>query len=176
MYTPVFRVIPAAPPSVWFNLVVLLHLLCVIGGFGYLGYNGIFLYLLRRRGAGGSVGALAANRDLSQLAELLVMGAFVFGVAAVGLSHEFNFGQVWVGAAMGLWALDIGILHGWIRPRQRRFVVVADQLATTETEAGATPPGLADLNRLERAISGGWGAFNIIVVAVVYLMVFKPGR
>jgi len=168
--------IAASTPSNWFNLLVFLHLVCVIGGFGYLAYNGIFLYLLRRRGGDEAAGALAANRDLSQLAELLIVAAFAFGVAAVGASHNFSFRQAWVGTAMGLWVVDMGILHGWIRPKQRQFLAAAEALAVAETEGVATPPGLAALNRLERAISGAWGIFNVVVVAVIYLMVFKPGR
>jgi hypothetical protein len=31
------------------------------------------------------------------------------------------------------------------------------------------------LEELEQQIGFGWAAFNLVVIAVVYLMVFKPG-
>ncbi|HWG72719.1 MAG TPA: hypothetical protein VG184_01560 [Acidimicrobiales bacterium] len=165
----------ASSPSNWFKLLVFLHLVCVIGGFGYLAYNGVFLAVLRRRSAAASVGAVGANRDLSQLAELLIVAALVFGVAAVGQSKTIGFDQAWVSAALALWVLDLGILHGFIRRKQRRYAVVAAELAGTVIPPGASPPGAAELDRLERAMSGAWGVFNLVVVAAVYLMVFQPG-
>lgn len=165
----------ASNVSVGFDLLVMAHLICVIGGFGFLAYSGAFLNLARRRGGDSATGALGVNRDLSTLAELLIVGALVFGVAAVGTSRQFYFSQAWVGAAMGGWLAAMAILHGWIRPNQRKFALLADQLAAAAAEAGTTSPGVAALNRVERAVSLGWGAFNLVVVAVVYLMVFKPG-
>lgn len=158
----------------WYHLVVFLHLVCVVGGFGFLAYNGVFLSLLRRRRAT-SVGAIQAHGDISQLAELLIFGAFIFGVAAVGLSSSYGFGQAWVAAGMGLWAVDVGVLHGFIRPQQRRYRAVTLALATTPVVTGVKPPEVDELYRLERMIAAGWALFNVIVVAVMFLMVFKPG-
>ena len=70
----------------------MLHLLCVIGGFGCLAYNG--LYLLAQPAARGGGGALEINSCMSALAELLIYAAFVFGLAAVGASHSvWNFSR-----------------------------------------------------------------------------------
>lgn len=165
----------AHQPGTGYRVLVMLHLLCVIGGFGFLAYNGAALSLTRRRGGGVSSGALAVNRDLSQLAELLIIGAFVFGVAAVGSSNKaITFGQGWVvGATVG-WVVDLGLLHGFIRPRQRRYLALAGQVAEAPKEGGR-PPEIAVLDQLERSIALGWGAFNLVVLVVVYLMVFQPG-
>ena len=60
-----------------FQLLLTLHLLCVIGGFGYLGYTGFTLLVGRRRGA--AVGTLEVTLQVSVLAELLVYGALMLG-------------------------------------------------------------------------------------------------
>jgi uncharacterized membrane protein len=158
-----------------YEVLLVFHLLCAIGGFGFLAYNGLHLNLIRRRGGALSSGALAVNRDLSQFAELLVVATFVFGIAAVGSSDKvFSFSQGWVIAAMLLWLVEIGLLHGFIRPRQRRYEAVAEHTAQIPAGRGA-PPEVAELDRLERFIGIGWGGFNLVMVAVLYLMVFKPG-
>lgn len=160
-----------------YHLLVLGHLLCVIAGFGALAYNGLFLSLARRRGAAGLT-AMDVNRQVSGLAELLVYGAFLFGVAAVATSSShWTFGQGWVAAALGLFVVDVGILHGVIKRNQRRYLALADRLAALSLDAGGRPGAgdVARLDSLERRVAAGWGAFNLVVVAVVYLMVFRPG-
>ncbi|MHB1533007.1 MAG: DUF2269 family protein [Acidimicrobiales bacterium] len=150
--------------SAGYHILIVLHLLCVVGGFGGLAYNGLYLLLSRRRP--GAAMALEVNQTISRLAELLVYGAFVFGVAAVGASHSrWAFSQAWVSVSFALFLVDVGILHGWIRRNQRQYVTVA--AASAGDAAGA--------DGFERRISLGWGAFNLIVVVVVVLMVFKPG-
>ncbi len=159
-----------------YNTLVLLHVVCVIGGFGGLAYNGLTLALASRRGPDAKA-VLEVSRQVSGLAELLVYGAFLFGIAAIGASKStFGFGQAWVSAALALYVVELGILHGLIRPAQRQYVAVVDELITvtvlTEQER---PPQVAVADRLSRRISLGWGAFDGILLVVVYLMIFKPG-
>jgi hypothetical protein len=159
-------------------LLVLGHLLCVVGGFGALAYNGLFLSLARRRGAAGAA-ALEVNQQVSGMAEMLVYGAFLFGIAAVAASSShWSFSQAWVSTAFGLFLVDVGILHGLIKRSQREYQALSTRLAAVPAGGVGGEAGPADVERLdalERRVSVGWGLFNLIVVAVVYLMVFKPG-
>jgi len=161
--------------STGYNVLVLLHLLCVIGGFGGLGYNGLYLLLSRRRPGASAV--LDTNRTVSTLAELLVYAAFVLGMAAIGASRsEWKFSQTWVWLAFALFFVLVGLLHGLIRPRQRRYATLTTQLSASAGSAGTgAPAALGQLESLEKGIALGWGLFNVGVIAVVYLMVFKPG-
>lgn len=158
-----------------YHLLVVGHLLCVVGGFGSLAYNGLYLSLARRQGAAGA-GVLAVNRQVSGLAELLVYAAFLFGVAAVGASGgRWSFAQAWVAAAFALFVVAIGILHGWVRRLQRAYLALMEQVSVSTPAGGASSPEVARLSGLEKRISLGWGAFNVVVIAVVFLMAFKPG-
>jgi uncharacterized membrane protein len=164
-----------------YRVLLVAHLLCVIGGFGTLAYNGLFLSLARRRGPGG-MAALDINRQVSGLAELLVYGTFLFGIAAVATSNSaWKFSQGWVSAAFALFIVDVGVLHGLIKRSQREYFALAERLATSsagesgEAAVATRTAEAAQLTAIEKRISLGWGLFNLIVVVVVVLMVFRPG-
>jgi uncharacterized membrane protein len=163
--------------STGYQILVMLHLLCVIGGFGAVAYNGLYVSLAQRRpGAAGSGAILEANTLVSGLAELLIYAALLFGIAAVAASHSVvKFSQTWVAAAFVIYLVDIGILHGWIRRHQRRYAAVSRQAEASSSPPGTRPPELTELEGLEKRVAFGWGVFNLLVVAAVYFMVFKPG-
>jgi hypothetical protein len=156
-----------------YNLLLTLHLICVIGGFGFLAYSGLTLLVGRRRGA--AIGTLEVTMQVSVLAELLVYGAFVFGVAAVGSSQAWGFGQTWVSLALALFVVDIGILHAVIRRSQRQYLSLARTLASVAAPSPTRPPEVDRIEGLEKRIALGWGLFNTVAVIVVFLMVFQPG-
>lgn len=162
--------------STGYNILVMLHLLSVIGGFGAVAYNALYLNLARRQAAAeGSRAVVEVNTVVTGLAELLIYSALVFGIGAVTASHGvYKFSQAWVSAAFGVYIVDIAILHGWIRRHQRRYALVANRLEASGPDSRPTQ-ALAELQDLDRRISIGWGAFNLLVVGAVYLMVFKPG-
>lgn len=163
-----------------FKILVMLHLVCVVAGFGALAYNGLYLSLAQRRPQGGTSAVLEVNKMVSGLAEALIYAAILFGIAAVGASHKrIGFGDAWVSAALAVAVVDVGILHGWIRPNQRRYGDVVRKLEaplgpgeSAETRA----PDAMHLQRLEKRVGFGWAAFNVLVIGAVYLMVFQPGR
>lgn len=163
-----------------FKVLVLLHVVCVIGGFGGLAYNALYVSLAQRRPGGGTSAVLEVNRMVSGLGEVLVYAAVLFGIGAVGASHKtFSFGDAWVSAALAVAVVDVGILHGWIRPNQRRYVAVVNELEKPLADGETAEDRVGDvhtLQSLERKIGFGWGAFNVLVIGAVYLMVFQPGH
>jgi uncharacterized membrane protein len=163
-----------------FNVLVVLHVLCVIGGFGGLAYNAMYMSLAQRRPAGGTSAVLEVNRMVSGLAEALVYAAVLFGIGAVGASHKhIGFGDAWVSAALGVVVAAVGLLHGWIRPNQRRYTAVVETLerpAATAEALSARDADVAALRSYERRVGIGWGVFNLLVIGAVYLMVFQPGH
>ena len=163
--------------STGYNVLVLLHLLCVVGGFGGLAYNGLYLLLSRRRN--GAAVVLEINGLVSSLSELLTYAAFVLGLAAIGASHStYKFSQAWVSAAFAIFLALVGIHHGFIRPQRRRYDTLSAELAGRSPAPSGERPSdeLSALERLEKRIALGWGVFNIGVVVIIYLMVFKPGK
>ncbi|HEY3810876.1 MAG TPA: hypothetical protein VGL49_05530 [Acidimicrobiales bacterium] len=163
--------------STGYRVLVTLHLLCIIGGFGAVAYNALYVSLAQRRPGGvGTSAVLEVNALVSSLAELLIYAALLFGIGAVAASRsQVKFSQAWVSAAFAVYLVDVGILHGWIKPHQRRHTAIARQLEAAAPAPGSPPPQVAELQSLEKRVGFGWGAFNLLVVGAVYLMVFKPG-
>jgi hypothetical protein len=162
--------------STGFKVLVLLHVLCVIGGFGAVAYNALYLSLAQRRTGGGTGAILEVNKLVSSLAEFLIYAALLFGIGAVTTSHStIKFSDAWISAAFGIYVVDIGILHGWIRPRQRRYTDVVGRLEAPADPAVGRETDVTALKTLEKQVGFGWGAFNVLVVVAVYMMVFQPG-
>src|SRR5512142_3103318 len=113
----------------------MLHLLCVIGGFGALAYNALYMSLAQRRPTGGTGAILEVNTLVSGLAELLIYAVLVFGIGAVASSHStVKFSQAWVSAAFGVYIVAVGVLHGWIKRHQRMYAGMVAKL-----ESGSDP-------------------------------------
>lgn len=163
-----------------FHVLVLLHLICVIGGFGGLAFNALYMSLAQRRPGGGTSAVLEVNRMVSGLSEALIYGAVLFGIGAVGASHkQISFGDAWVSAALAVAVAIVGVLHGWIRPHQRRYKDVVADLEKPLAEGETVEDRIGDvatLQSLEKRVGFGWGAFNVLVIGAVYLMVFQPGH
>ena len=156
-----------------YDVLLIAHLLCALGGFGYLAYGGLALSLGRRQGA--ALGTLEVTQQVGGLAELLVYGAFVLGVAAVGVSGRWQFSEAWVWVSMVLYLAAIGVLHGMVRRSQREYATLARRVAASTGPVARDDADVVRIETLERRIVAGWGVFNLVVVAVVALMVVRPG-
>lgn len=165
--------------STGFKVLVMLHVLCVIGGFGSVAYNALYLSLAQRRAGGGTSAILDVNKMISGLSELLIYAALLFGIGAVGASQShIKFSDAWISAALAVFVVDIGILHGWIRPNQRHYAEVVARLEKPLAEGEAIESRAGDatlLQSLEKRVGIGWGVFNVLVIGAVYLMIFHPG-
>ena len=165
--------------STGYQILVMLHLICVIGGFGAVAYNGLYVSLAQRRpGAAGSSAILEVNTLVSGLAELLIYAALVFGVGAVTASNSHGEVQPGLGLSglrsstwwtSGSCTAGSGVSNG-STPLLARQVEEASRAHRNEA------PELTALAALEKRVALGWGVFNLCwSSAAVYLMVFKPG-
>ena len=160
-----------------FKILVLLHILCVVGGFGAVAYNGLYMSLAQRRPAGGTSAVLETNRLVSGLAEMLIYAALLFGIGAVtaaGRHSDIKFSDAWVSAAFAVYLIDVGILHGLIRPSQRRYADVVKRLEAPVGPDQDRDTDVTQLKSLEKRVGFGWGVFNLLVIGAIYLMVFQP--
>ena len=156
--------------------MVLFHIICAVGGFGAVSYRAFALYLARQRGDAAAAGAIALYGQISQVAEVLVYGTGVFGIAAVAAAgNDSYFDKAWVYAALVIFVVMVGLLHAVVRPAERRYRAVLIDLAQLPGVAPpARPPHFERLERLQRRVGAGMGAFNLCLLAALYLMVFKP--
>lgn len=165
----------ASGESVLFQVLLFAHVVCAVGGFGGLVYRALGLDFARRRGNAATAGVLDAYSHVSGVAEALVYGVVVFGFAALAAAHGAEFHRPWAPAAVAVYVVMVGLLHGLVKPAERRYRQTLLALAQAPTEAPpGRPPQLAELDRLYRRIGAGMGGFNLLLMVALYLMVFKP--
>jgi uncharacterized membrane protein len=84
---------------------------------------------------------------------LILAGAL--GIALVLSEDIWDFGQSWIVSALGLWVVMNGLLHGLVVPGERR-------MAAGEATA-------------ERRVQLGGALLTLLFLAMLHLMIFKPG-
>lgn len=165
-----------APGGWLYNLLVLAHITCAVGGFGAVIYRGFLLDLARRRGGAAAAGVLSVYGQISSFAEILIYGVAIFGIAAIAASNDVSyFKKAWVLAALAVYVVMVGVLHGLVRPAERGYRRTMLELAQVPPVAPPErPPQLARLDDLYRRVGAGAGLFNVLLLGELYLMVFKP--
>jgi hypothetical protein len=159
-----------------YDLLVFAHITCAVAGFGAVVYRGLMLDLARRRGAAAAAGVLSVYGQISQIGEMLIYGVAVFGLGAIAAGNDTAyFKKAWVLAAVVVYVLMIGVLHGVVRPAERAYRRTMLELAQMPPVAPpARPPQLAQLDDLYTRVAVGAGMFNVGLLGALYLMVFKP--
>ena len=142
-----------------YNIVELLHVLTVL-----VALAPVFVHpLLRRqmRAAGGSghqqlVVAMAANARRLYSPALIVAG--LLGIALVEMSEDaISLTEGWVIAAIVIWVIMNGVLHGMIRP------------ALKEQAAEGASPGT------DKRLEAGSALLSIGFTVQLILMIWQPG-
>ncbi len=129
----------------------------------------LFPRYARQSLADGDPAALPALRLLHRVARVyavLSLAVPVFGIATASSLGVLT--DAWVLTSMALTLLAAGVLVGVVLPGQEHV------LATAE---GGPPPGgtLTDAGTRVRRLAMASGTFNLVWVAVVVLMVVRPG-
>jgi uncharacterized membrane protein len=148
-----------------YDWLVFLHVLASMVWLGGITLLGAFAIRILREGDPAAVGRfLASLRRLGPLvlapAPVLLVG---MGIWAVADSDAWDFGQLWIQLALGLFAAAflIGAAH------QSRAALAAERAASQGDDAVA----LAHLRRW----AWGMGAIVVLLVCATWVMVFKPG-
>ena len=153
-----------------YNLVLLLHILTVVVGFGGFIASAAYARLARERG--GAEG-LAISEAGAVVTKRVAQSAFyavpVFGILLVVLSDgTFGFEEPWISLSFVLYIAAAVILLAVIVPAQRQ----SNQLAAGQLAGGK---GQGGLDRLDKKLAAFGGVFNLLFLALLALMIFKPG-
>jgi uncharacterized membrane protein len=149
-----------------YELLVLVHILAAIAWVG----GGFTQQLAISQAA--KVGSASADRQLVSMewmekyiympAPLLVLAT---GITMVIVSDAWGFSQSWVYSALILIVIS-GVLGGAVGGRLEKRLIALREEGSVET------PGYAEV--LARATRTGWLEL-VVLVAIVALMVYKPG-
>lgn len=168
----------AAVGSDAYKIVLVLHILCAIVGFGTVFLNGIYGAQSKARKGSEGLAIAESNYLVSMIGEYFIYAVFGFGIALVLIGDEtWSFGDTWIVLAMTLFVLALGVAHGLLYPRVRKMLDLQRELvAMGEPPAGAAAPPsqVVELARLGKQVGMYGGLLNLAVVAILVLMVFKP--
>ncbi len=158
------------PDSGIYKVVLVLHLMTAIVGFGGVVITGFFgAQAAARKGREGAAIGEVVEKGYT-FAEWPIYAVPVFGIVLVLMSEDvFAFSQTWVSLSFALYIVAIGLFHAVHRPTVRRInALLAETGGGSEESAG-------QLDKLGTRAGIVGGVLNLITVAIVVLMVFKPG-
>jgi Predicted integral membrane protein (DUF2269) len=163
-----------------YKLVLVLHILCAIVGFGAVYLNGVYGAEMKKRRGTDAIAIYEANFRVSKIGEYVIYGVFIFGLALVGLSDSaWKFSQTWVWLASALFIIGLGVSHGVLLPAVKRMgVLMREMVAAGPPPAGAPagpPPQAVEMEALGKRVGAAGVFLNLLVVAILFLMVWKPG-
>ncbi len=143
-----------------YKVLVVLHLLSVVVGFGPWFLNGLIPARAQAKDADAGRQLNAANLHVSTISQYAIYGVVVFGAAALGSAHKhtIDFGDAFIYVSLILWVGIVGVLHGLILPAQR-----------------ALAEGTGDRATLTQRQSLGAALLNLLVLIAIVLMVWEPG-
>jgi Predicted integral membrane protein (DUF2269) len=164
-----------------YKLLFVLHILSAIVGFGAVMLNGIYgMEAEKRKGVGGlAIGE--ANFRVSSIGEWFIYAVPVWGILLVLTSDStWKFSQAWVGLAILIYITAIAISHAIVIPSAKKMNKLGAELVAMGpppegAPAGGPPPQVAEMEATSKKLKTFGPILDLAVVAIVFLMVFKPG-
>lgn len=156
-----------------YNLVLLLHILTVVVAFGSFTANVAYVRLARERGGAEGVAIAEASAAVTKrVAQSTFYAVPVFGILLVVLSDgSIGFEEPWIGLAIALYVAAAVLLAAVVIPAQRR----SNQLAAESLASPSSKAGTGETERLDKKLAASSGVFNLLFLAILALMIFKPG-
>ena len=163
-----------------YRLVLLLHILTAIIGFGAVFLNALYGRAAERRKGVEGLAIAETNYDVSQTATYFIYAVPVFGILLLLMSDDFyKFSQAWISASFLLYIVGLGLSHGVLRPNVKKMHALMRELVTMgPPAAGAAagrPPQVEEIEQRARTVGTTSAILNLILVVILYLMIWKPG-
>jgi uncharacterized membrane protein len=167
-----------------YKLLLLLHILAVIVGIGAVSLNGLYGRESRQKPGAEGRAVFEANWFVSSVAGYVIYMIPVFGIALVLASDSvYSMGDAWISLSVVLYVAALGIVHGVMRPNLRKMLSLMKEMEAWgppnvmeagPPPAGGPPPQVAEMERRGRTVGMGGAGLNLLLVALVALMIWKP--
>ncbi|MDQ1521715.1 MAG: putative integral rane protein [Actinomycetota bacterium] len=159
-----------------YKFLLLLHILSVIVGIGAVMLNGIYAAQAQKRPGPGGRAVSEANFMVSQIAERVIYLIPIFGILLIAVSDKaWKFSQTWIWLSLVLYIAAVGVAHAVMTPGHRRINELLAEMETAPPPAGGAPPQVAEVQQIGQRLAMGGAFLNLAVVALVALMIWKPG-
>jgi uncharacterized membrane protein len=153
-----------------YQLVLVLHILAVIIGFGGMFIAGFYGNEARNRpGREGLAVAETTLKVTSLIPTMAVYSVPILGILLILLSDDtWKFSQPWVGISMLLYIVLLVVAITQQVPAIRKMIALRS--------GGAEGAQSMEMQALGRKVAVASGIVNLCWVIVLFLMVFKPGK
>ena len=142
----------------------IIHIVTVVVGIGTVTLNGLYGAKAKAAGPNGGAAIGNANLEVSLVAEWFIYAIPVTGILMVIEIDGYDWGQTWIWLSIVLYVAAVGISHASQIPAAKRMGELMSQgPPTAETEA------------LEKRLAAGGMVLNLLALAIIVLMVWKPG-
>jgi hypothetical protein len=162
-----------------YKLVLVLHILCAIVGFGAVVLNAIYGQQAKARRGTEGLAIAEANYLVSKIGEYFIYAVFLLGIALVLLGDDVvTFGQTWIWLSTVVFITALGISHALLQPRVRRMHALMNELihmGPPAPGAAGPPPQVAEMETVGKQIGLYGGVLQVTLVIILVLMVFQPG-
>ena len=172
---PLRRTLPMTAPV--YDLLVVLHVLSAVIGFGSVGVSGA--YAARARSSANPRQDATLVRYFhpgTNWAERTLLVTPVLGAIVLFAGDRSAASEIWPWIGLGGWTCAAAMATAWCWPAERRiqtWLSGAPRCTARPTRAGAVP-GLADFRKACRAVQWGASAISICFVVAVVFMVGQP--
>lgn len=147
----------------YYTVLAIVHIVTVVVGIGTVSLNGLYGAQAKAAGPNGGNAVVRANHHVSGIAEYFIYAIPVTGILMV-LDHDaWDFDQTWVWLSIVLYVAAVGVAHSILIPGSRRMI-----------ELTQGPPG-PELENQGKKMAIGGTINNLLAVALIVLMVWKPG-
>jgi uncharacterized membrane protein len=161
-----------------YNIVLTLHILCAIVGFGAVFLNALYGRQSQARKGPEGLAIAEANYMVSKVGEYFIYAVAILGVALVLIGDPVvKFSQTWVWLSLTLYAIGIGVSHGLLLPRVRRLMALANELNQSGPPSAGSgpPPQVIEMETVGKQVGIYGASLNLLLIAILTIMVFKPG-
>lgn len=162
----------------WYRLVLLLHLVAVVVGFGS-GF--VWPYLAgqaRRRGRGEGLAFTEVSAEGSlRLTTVPIWVAGALGIVLVVLGDGWAFDQAWISAAFALFIIGVVVATFLHSPNLKRMLELQRELAEGPAPGGGDgpPPQVAELQTRGKRAGMYGGILHLAFLLLMIDMIWKPG-
>jgi hypothetical protein len=140
-----------------YKLLLVLHILCAIVGFGAVYLNAIYGRQIQKHQGREGLAIYEANFRVSAIGQYFIYGVFVFGFLLVLSSDDvWEFKQTWIWLAMALYVVGLGVSHGVLLPAVKRMGVLMRELVDAGPPAAGAPAGRRHRWPSSRRSAHGW--------------------
>jgi uncharacterized membrane protein len=168
----------AAYSDAAYDIVLVLHILCAIIGFGSVMLNAIYGQQAKSRRGREGLAIFQANKLVSTIGRYFIYAVFVLGILLVLLGGKtIDFDQTWIWLSMLLFIGAIGVSHGLLLPRVNRIEALMTTLADgpPPTAGGGPPAEAAQIEAAGKQLGIISMVLDLTMVVILILMVTKPG-